>query len=430
MKLRRRGIPSWLAGAVVFAIVFGVWASDAGGLRSQLRETMLDRLLPVVVPPSPARSAVTIVDIDRAALARFGPWPWSRGTLASIVAAIAQGRPAAIGIDILLAGSDRFSTDGDERLAGAMGPVPVVLGFVLDSAAQRGTAPGSSAPGSSAPGSSALGSTAPVSPASGRQPVPATPVLARAPAALPEIWRSAGVIGPAPVLSDAAAGFGTLAAAADPDGTIRRVPLLVIAGGAARDSLAVETVLRARQGSTLLIEPGEHPSHRRQDGATRIGCAASPDPAAGRWAARTDSSRPTCSIFRTGGRHSPARSCCWGAARRNWAACGSLPATRHPIGAPARRGGCRNPARRLAGATVLGRHSRTGRCPSAGRHGPGPCRHIASVARLRARSGSGGCLGRGCGGGGKRSWNGARSGRSAGPCCTGFRCGRAGPLHP
>jgi adenylate cyclase len=225
MKRVRSRLPRWLAGALIFAVGSAVWAPNLGGIRAELRETALDRLLPLVCAPTSATDGVTIVDIDRAALARLGPWPWSRGTLARLVEAIADGRPAAIGIDILLSGPDRFSRDGDARLAEAMEAVPVVLGFVLDS---------------NGPG----------------EQLPATPVLVRERPNLGRIWRVPGVIGPTPELADAATGFGALAMAADPDGPIRRVPLLVLAGGWARASLAVETVLRARQGSTLMVGPG------------------------------------------------------------------------------------------------------------------------------------------------------------------------------
>jgi adenylate cyclase len=227
MRPIRDRLPPWLAGALIFGIASAAWAPSLGGIRDDLRETTLDGLLPLVCAPASAIRKVTIVDIDRSALVRFGPWPWSRGTLANIVDAIVDGHPAAIGIDILLAGPDRFSADGNARLADAINAAPVVLGFVLDSASQ------------------------------GEQ-LPATPVLARTQLDLSGIWRAPGVIGPAPELADAATGFGALAVAADPDGLIRRVPLLVLAGQTARAGLAVETVLRARQGSTLIVGPDGH----------------------------------------------------------------------------------------------------------------------------------------------------------------------------
>jgi adenylate cyclase len=73
---------------------------------------------------------------------------------------------------------------------------------------------------------------------------------------LPELWRDPGIIGPLSVLSDAAQGLGALVAAADPDGPIRRVPLLVMGGGEVRPGLAVELVRVAQQAAALLIGPG------------------------------------------------------------------------------------------------------------------------------------------------------------------------------
>lgn len=50
-----------------------------------------------------------IVAIDDASLARYGQWPWPRTTLARLLVAIADGRPAAVGIDILMSEADRLS---------------------------------------------------------------------------------------------------------------------------------------------------------------------------------------------------------------------------------------------------------------------------------------------------------------------------------
>ena len=88
------------------------------------------------------------------------------------------------------------------------------------------------------------------------QNLPSTPILLRSPLALPGVWRANGIVGPLPELADAAQGFGALVAAADPDGPIRRVPLLVLAGGVVRPGLAVELVRLAQGAGALLIEPG------------------------------------------------------------------------------------------------------------------------------------------------------------------------------
>jgi adenylate cyclase len=54
---------------------------------------------------------VVIVDIDDSSLAQFDQWPWPRSRLAELVAAIAEGAPAAIGIDIVMSEPDRLSPD-------------------------------------------------------------------------------------------------------------------------------------------------------------------------------------------------------------------------------------------------------------------------------------------------------------------------------
>src|SRR3954463_14026205 len=106
--------------------------------------------------PAPSDRKGIVVDIDRRSIDTLGDWPWPRDTMAGLRGGIAGGRPAAIAIDILLAEPDDRSPaalarrlgsvtgraeisalaeglpDGDERLARAIGTVPVALGLVLD----------------------------------------------------------------------------------------------------------------------------------------------------------------------------------------------------------------------------------------------------------------------------------------------------------
>ncbi|MEO8715620.1 MAG: CHASE2 domain-containing protein, partial [Acetobacteraceae bacterium] len=216
----RRLLPE-LSGLAALALLLGLWCLSPALVRDSIRERTFDALLPLLPERGGAQPGVVIVDIDRAALARFGPWPWPRAQLARIVAAAAAARPAALGVDILLASPDRFSAEGDALLAQALTGAPTALGFALE-----------------------LG-------AAGRD-LPTAPILAATPARLPGIWRADGVIGPTPVLAAAAQGFGAMVLAADPDGPIRRVPLLAMAGGTLRPGLAVE-VLRLAQGAGALL---------------------------------------------------------------------------------------------------------------------------------------------------------------------------------
>ncbi len=224
MVLLPRGISPGFVGLAVLLALLTAWGLSRDVVRGALRERAFDLVLPLLPRPAYSGPAVIIVDIDRDALARFGAWPWPRGRLAEVVAAVAAGKPAAIGLDMLLAGPDRFSADGDAKLAQALSDAPSVLGFVLETA-------------------------------NSGQDLASTPILLRAPVSLPGVWRANGIVAPLPVLADAARGFGALVAAADPDGPIRRVPLLVLAGGIVRPGLAVELVRLAQVAAALLIEP-------------------------------------------------------------------------------------------------------------------------------------------------------------------------------
>jgi adenylate cyclase len=214
-----------LAGTLVFLIVLTAWVLAPDSFRNMPRERLLDRVLPSLLHRGPGSQDILIVDIDRNTLSAGGAWPWPRVQLAHLVEVVASGHPTVIALDLFLAGRDRWTPDGDKQLADALAGAPSVLGFVLETRK--------------------LGDSLPI-----------TPILSRQTVSLPGLWRAPGIGVPVAPLVDAAAGFGALAMAADPDGPIRRVPLLVAADGVVRPGLAVETVLVAGDGATLVIQPG------------------------------------------------------------------------------------------------------------------------------------------------------------------------------
>lgn len=215
--------------------------------RDGLRERVFDLMLGASAPWRPAapETRVAFVAVDEASLDAVGPWPWPRETLARLVAAVTAAKPAAIALDILLAGKDERSpaalarrlaeatgraeiaalaptlTDGDRQLATAIAAGPVVLGWVLDPRGADALAP--------------------------------VPVLLREGVALDGLWREAGASGPPPRLAAAAAGAGTLSLPGDADGLVRRVPLFVGAGGELRPGLALEAARVAAGASGYLL---------------------------------------------------------------------------------------------------------------------------------------------------------------------------------
>jgi adenylate cyclase len=212
-----------IAGVLAFLIAVTAWVLVPDSFRNMPRERLFDRILPKLLQRDSGAADIVIVDIDRPTLAALGVWPWPRAQLAHIVEAAASGRPSVIALDLFLAGPDRWTPDGDKLLADALAAAPSVLGFVLETGRMGDS-------------------------------LPTTPVLLRQTVSMPGLWQAPGVGAPPPVLADAAGGFGALVMDADPDGPIRRVPLLVAADGAVRPGLAVEAVLIAGEGATLLIQ--------------------------------------------------------------------------------------------------------------------------------------------------------------------------------
>lgn len=211
-------------GALAFLTALMAWLLAPDSFRNMPRERLFDHILPSVLHPGSYSPDIVIVDIDRKTLSDVGAWPWSRALLANLVETAASGHPAVIALDLYLAGRDRWTPDGDKRLADALAAAPSVLGFVLETSRLDNS-------------------------------MPTTPVLSRQPISLPGLWQAPGIGVPAAPLVSAAAGFGALVMAADSDGPIRRVPLLVATDGIVRPGLAAQAVLIAEEGATLLVQP-------------------------------------------------------------------------------------------------------------------------------------------------------------------------------
>jgi adenylate cyclase len=123
---------------------------------SRLRDLAFDgfqRIHPREVPPD---LPVRIIDIDEAALAEYGQWPWPRTTVAKLVEKLVEKGAATIAFDVVFAERDRSSLarviktlprqdqtaelqqlaakvpDNDEVLAAAIKEAPVVTGFGFD----------------------------------------------------------------------------------------------------------------------------------------------------------------------------------------------------------------------------------------------------------------------------------------------------------
>lgn len=241
------------------------------GVRQPLFD-LFQRLAPQAAQPS----KVQLVLIDAPSLTAVGGWPWSRYTLARLTEAIAGRGAKAIGFDVLFPEQDRLSPglfaglypelpketaaqiralpSMDAIFARVIGRSPVVL-------ARAGVAKDSI---------DAMGAAAPLPPeAQFTGPAP------KSLRAYPEVVASL------PILDGAALGHGLVNGPKDPDGVMRRVPLVARAAGALTPGFALELV-RVAEGEDQVTLVGD----ARRLKAVQLGRHRLPVDAQGRMALR------------------------------------------------------------------------------------------------------------------------------------------------
>ncbi|MBW8372261.1 MAG: CHASE2 domain-containing protein [Thiobacillus sp.] len=96
------------------SIVLGIVGRMETGFPAQWSHLFLDSFLKYSANGKTAQNAV-VIDIDDASLSAAGQWPWPRYRMASLVQAIADGKPAAIGLDILFSEPDRTSLNNIQK---------------------------------------------------------------------------------------------------------------------------------------------------------------------------------------------------------------------------------------------------------------------------------------------------------------------------
>ncbi|RZL39354.1 MAG: adenylate/guanylate cyclase domain-containing protein [Rubrivivax sp.] len=218
---------TWAVPVAALLLALGTSWMDPPALRG-LRNATFDQFQrwhprPYADPP------VRIVDIDDESLRRVGQWPWPRDQVARLLAAIANGEPASIAVDVLFAERDGStpaavgpglgsSTDAD--LARTLARAKVVLGFGMDTRA--GEAAGRD------PNDDGLQLKAGYFPMGG-DPAPFLHTFATSVANLPE-------------LQQAAAGQGAMTFIPDVDGVVRQVPLVLNLDGRLVPSLTAEAL--------------------------------------------------------------------------------------------------------------------------------------------------------------------------------------------
>ena len=193
---------------------------------SSLEYGAYDRFLRAL-PARPPSGRVVIVDVDERSLSAVGQWPWRRDVVGQLVERVRDLGASTVALDIVFAESDRFDASGaatDEALARALRAGRVVLGYAL-------TFDGRSDQAS----------------ACTQQPFGVALIQPRDDRVAEPFFRATGAVCSLPILTQAAGASGFLNAAPDPDGRLRRVPLLMTLDGRVLPSLALAAVVASAQ---------------------------------------------------------------------------------------------------------------------------------------------------------------------------------------
>ena len=174
-------------------------------------------------PTRPPDSRIVIVDVDERSLSAIGQWPWPRDVIGKLVARMRDLGASTIALDILFAEPDRYNgigISGDQALADTLRPGGIALGYALTF------------------GGSSDGSSACV-----QHPLGIALIRREEEHAEEPFFEASGAVCSLPVLTQAAATSGFLNAAPDPDGRLRRAPLLIALAGRVHPALAVAAVV-------------------------------------------------------------------------------------------------------------------------------------------------------------------------------------------
>jgi adenylate cyclase len=220
----------------------------------KIYDTMLSRVHNKAITGVPV-----IVDLDEKSLAEQGQWPWPRHRVAMLLAKISNLGAASVGLDIVFAERDNTSPvvlkeqlkeelqvdvgftglppalmDNDEVMAGVLSQGPFVLGYYFNFGARIGV-----------PGDNEC-SLHPVS----------TAVIKSATAVDMDqfLFSARGVVCNVEPLGSAAKSSGFFNTVPDPDGILRRTPLLIKYQNKYYPSLSLATLMAATGAKQIMIK--------------------------------------------------------------------------------------------------------------------------------------------------------------------------------
>jgi CHASE2 domain-containing sensor protein len=172
-------------------------------------------------PTRPPDGRIVVVDIDDRSLTAIGQWPWRRDVIGQLISRLRDLGASTVALDLIFAEPDRYEGPGalpDESLAKTIQAGRAVLGYAMTFDGAGGT-----------PNPCLL------------HPL-GLAIMRRDDSAEEPFFQATGTICNLPVLTQAAQLSGFLNAAPDPDGLLRRIPLLLELDGRVYPSLALAAV--------------------------------------------------------------------------------------------------------------------------------------------------------------------------------------------
>jgi adenylate cyclase len=209
----------WTA-LLTLALIISIRIADPVFVES-IRLKYFDTL---ITSKAPTVNNIYTVNIDEAALDKYGQWPLPRAEYAKIIKDLYDRNAGLVVLNVIMAESDR--TGGDAVLANALKQYPVVMGSVPSQ--QTKNSPRN-------PGSAVLG-----------------------PEWLDRIVQYPGLIANIPQLENSAAGIGIVSTLEEVDGVNRRLPLVVSVDGKLYPSISMEALRVAAGDSTFQVKLNEN----------------------------------------------------------------------------------------------------------------------------------------------------------------------------
>lgn len=216
-KLKVLLSPYWAL--VTLLLVLTVRVADPSFVES-IRLKYFDTL---ITSKAPTENNVYTVNIDEAALDKYGQWPFKRDFYADTVETLYLHNAGLVVFNVLMSETDRLG--GDDKLEQTLKVLPVILPSVP--AGKTKNTPKN-------PGSVILN-----------------------PEYQDKIVRYPGIISNIPALENSSAGVGTVNTLPEIDGVNRRVPLLTSVNNVLYPSLSLETLRVLAQDTTFQVKLNE-----------------------------------------------------------------------------------------------------------------------------------------------------------------------------